>query len=132
MHDHLPFNNEMKTILIKLVILCLFINSCTSSAQNCTDLPEQFSTYTSAKKLVKSSSFRFDEYINTITSSWIRGATFYSCDSKTGFLIIKTDKKEYIHQGVPIDLWNGFKKSESYGSYYNRYIKGKYQLKLEI
>ena len=34
--------------------------------------------------------------------------------------------KEYAFYNVPNDIWVGFKNSESKGSFFSRYIKGKY------
>ncbi len=98
---------------------------------NCNELPAYFNNYKHALEKVKSASFKISDKINTYKSIWIRGASFYSCDSQTGFLIIETDKKEYIHQDVPINVWNNFKKAGSFGSYYSSNIKGKYKIKIK-
>mgnify|MGYP003813335161 FL=1 len=39
--------------------------------------------------------------------------------------------KEYVFYNVPNDVWNNFKNSESKGSYFSRYIKGKYVKKFQ-
>ncbi len=114
--------------LIPIFFLC-FINQC--YGQGCNKIPISFDSFEQATSLVKSSTFKIKESVNTMKSSWIRGATFYSCDSKKGFLIIKTDDREYIHQNVPINIWNGFKIASSFGSYYNNYIKGKFRLAIK-
>jgi hypothetical protein len=36
--------------------------------------------------------------------------------------------KSYIHKNVPIQVWNEFKKATSFGKFYNRNIKGVYQM----
>ncbi len=108
--------------------LCLTLYAC--SAQNCKDIPEIFTSYQQAKNLIHNSSFTYVDKLNTSNSSWIRGARFYSCDNKTGFLIIVTDKQEYAHQNVPVEIWNRFKSASSFGSFYNQNIKNRYRLKL--
>jgi len=79
---------------------------------------------------VESTSFLVTESANIARSSWIRGASYYSCDNLIGFLILKTDKQEYIYKGVPVEVWNDFKEASSMGSYYNKKIKGQYILHL--
>ena len=59
-----------------------------------------------------------------------KGASYYSCDGQTGYLIIETDKQPYIHAGVPSSAWNGFKIASSFGSYFDHNIKGRYRLNL--
>ena len=107
------------------ILLFLVISA---RAQNCNNLPKSFSSYEQATRLLKTSKFSFVEKVNTSESSWIRSAIFKSCDGKTGFLIIGTDKHPYIHQGVPVDLWLRFKQASSFGSFYNKNFKNRYKL----
>jgi hypothetical protein len=110
-----------------IAFLLLFIlHPCVG--QDCNKIPSSFSSYEQATNLVKSATFKIKESVVTSESSWIREATFYSCDSKKGFLIIKTDRGENIHQNLPIEIWKGFKSASSFGNYYNNYIKGNYQI----
>lgn len=115
--------------LIAFVLIVVLFSSCND--KNCNQLPNSFNNYRQALKEVKSAKFEINDKINTSKSSWIRGASFYSCDLQTGYLIIKTDKKEYIHQDIPIEVWNNFKKADSFGRYYSRNIRGKYKIKIE-
>jgi hypothetical protein len=114
-------------VLSSLITVLCFQNL---QSQDCSQIPLSFSSYGQATSLVKSSTFKIKETLDTSKSSWIRGATYYSCDSKKGFLIIKTDDREYIHQNVPIEIWNSFKNASSFGSSYNANIKNKYRLVL--
>jgi len=111
-----------------LLILITATLQSTIYGQDCSKLPTTFTSYDQATSLVKNSVFRLKETVDTSKSSWIRGATFYSCDGVKGFLILKTDSHEYIHQNVPIDVWRGFKQADSFGSYYNANIQGNYRL----
>ncbi len=79
---------------------------------------------------IRSASFRIAEEQNTDESSWVRGAEFYSCDGATGFFILRTDDREYIHVDVPVAVWQGFKDASSFGTYYNANIKRRYRLGL--
>jgi hypothetical protein len=98
----------------------------------CKDLPASFKSYTEAISKIKEAKFKIKESANTSGSSWVTSANFYSCDGESGFLIYTTNKGyEYIHQGLPISIWNGFKNASSKGSYYNANIKRRYQLRIE-
>ena len=111
-----------------IVFCCLLVASC--NGQDCNKLPTTFSSYDQAIELVKNSSFLFEDEANASNSSWITGANFYSCDKVTGFLIIKINQREYIHQDVPIRVWLDFKSAESKGKFWNARIKQIYNLKL--
>lgn len=117
----------IKKLLLFNAMLLLY--SC--SWKNCSELPETFASYNDAAEKIANTSFMLSESINTSKSSWIRNAKYKSCDGKTGFLLIKTDQKEYIHKGVPLEIWKDFKNSDSYGSFYSGSIKGSYQLYLK-
>ena len=107
------------------------IENTTQENTSCQNLPEIFENYEDAHSKIHKTKFYFIENLNTSKSSWIRGASYFSCDGKFGFLSIYTDKKEYIHQNVPIELWNSFKQAESFGRFYNKHIKHKYHLKIK-
>jgi hypothetical protein len=116
----------MKNIIYILISSVLL--SCNS--KNCAEIPSKFKTYEQAISEIKNSNFEFQEEA-TKSSSWIEEANYYSCDMKTGFLIIETSKQEYIHKDVPIKVWEEFNNSTSLGKYYNRNIKNRFQLYLE-
>ncbi len=115
-------------ILLFLLSLTLFL-SC--QGQSCRDLPVHFATYEEANAKVRAANFPVKETANTSGSSWIRGAEYYSCDSKQGYFILVTDKKSYIYDGVPVNIWKNFKAAQSKGGYYNSNIKGRYKLHLK-
>lgn len=97
---------------------------------NCQQLPTKFSSYYEAVKIVRETNFKLEESVNTEKSSWIKKASYYSCDGHSGFFILETGGKSYIHSGMPIEIWKDFKNAESLGSYYDKNIKHKYLLKL--
>jgi hypothetical protein len=115
--------------LIFALILFVFSNNSTNNL-NCNQLPTQFSSYEQAKNLVKTATYKYTESIKTPQSSWIIGASYYSCDGIKGYFILKTNGKEYIFQDLPKDKWLKFKNANSHGEYYNQNIKGRYNLKL--
>lgn len=113
--------------LIIISLLSVVVLSC--NAQDCNKLPVSFLSYSQAITLVQSSTFKVQEAANTSSSSWITSANYYSCDGKTGYLIYTTIQgSQYIHQGVPVGVWDEFKKAQSKGSYYNDFIKHRYLL----
>lgn len=117
---------------MKKIILCLllFQHYTVYGQIDCSKLPNSFSTYKEAESKILSAKFAFSDNVNTSKSSWVRGASFYSCDKKIGYFIIKTDKRNYIYKNLPISIWNSFKNANSFGSYYDRNIKNRYQLYL--
>jgi hypothetical protein len=112
----------------QLMFLLLFISSSAFAQVDCNALPINFTSYSDAVLKIKNAKFNFTENINTSRSSWVRGASYYSCDGKVGYLIIKTDRQNYIHKNLPITLWNGFKNANSFGTFYDRYIRNRYRL----
>ena len=107
------------------------VNEASDAAGNgCADLPASFSSYSEAMDQIRSASFRIAEEQNTNESSWVRGAEFYSCDGASGFFILHTEDREYIHTAVPAAVWQGFKGASSFGTYYNTNIKRRYRLVL--
>lgn len=103
----------MKAIIWLLCLQTLFFY-CTG--QDCSQMPSHFPSYDAATSFVKKAHFKFKDEVNTSKSSWIRSASFYSCDGKTGYFIFGTDRQEYIHAGMPIEIWKEFKNSKSISS----------------
>jgi hypothetical protein len=111
-----------------IFIFFLFITSC--SKKNCSEINPNFTSYNNAIEVVQNSSFAIEEKVNT-DSSWIDSIEYYSCDEASGYLIVNTKKgKSYIHENVPIQVWNGFKNADSFGRFYNQNIKGNYYLEI--
>lgn len=116
----------MRFIYTTIFIFSLFLSI---NAQTCHDLPESFKSYNQALSKIESATFLIKESVDCSESSWIQSSTFYSCDGRTGFFILRTKEgQEFIHQNVPIGIWKQFKNVSSFGSFYNSNIKGKYQL----
>lgn len=112
---------------IILLVSFLFIFGC-SQKRSCENLPSSFNSYKEAHEIIKNTKFNHIDEVNTSKSSWIKGAKFYSCDNNFGFFILKTGKQDYIYQNLPRDIWDDFKNAESFGRFYNKKIKNRYQL----
>jgi len=118
-----------KTILLFALLIFITITSC--GGNNCKELPISFSNYNKAQEIVLSSSFKLTDVADVSGSSWITSAKYYSCDGLLGFLVIKTGNRTYVHQDMPIEVWESCKKADSKGSFYSRNIRGNYRLKLD-
>lgn len=118
---------------MKILILFLLINlSAFGQSYNCSNLPKKYNSYESAIKIIQSASFEYKDYSHQFSSSWIGSIAYFSCDKKSGYLIIRAHNgKSYIHQRVPINLWQGLKSAKSKGSYYSNNIRGNYLFKLK-
>lgn len=110
------------------LILIIIVLSC--SRNDCENLPTTFDTYDEAKSQIENANFNYEEEVNTNRSSWIKSAKYYSCDNRTGFLILETENKNYIYQNVPFNIWKGFENATSYGRFYNEFIKYKFPLNI--
>lgn len=115
---------------LKLLFVCglFFTKTSLCSAQDCESLSQHFTSYSQAVYIVEHYSFKFSESVNTSSSSWVQSAHYYSCDGYTGYLVLYAKGQAYIHQNVPVDLWNEFKNAVSFGGFYNENIKGRFQL----
>lgn len=118
-------------IAVSYCLLVLFI-AISCKAQNCKDVPKTFKSYAEAELVIKKTAFTYVDQVSTSKSSWIKEGKYYSCDGKTGFFVLVTKAgRTYLFQDMPINTWRAFKKADSYGGYYNQYIRDKYQLKIE-
>lgn len=115
----------MKKIIAFLVFIII-----TSCGNNCAEIPNSFSNFDQAKKIVLSSNFKLTDKADVFGSSWITSAKYFSCDGLSGFFVIETGNRTYIHQDMPYEVWENFKNADSKGSFYSRSIRGYYQLKL--
>lgn len=97
---------------------------------DCYEIPEYFNSYYEAHNIIFNANYNFTDYIDTYRSSWIRSAGYLSCDGYYGFLFIQTDNNYYIHQNVPVDYWYGFRDANSYGGFYNYYLRDNFRLKI--
>ncbi len=120
---------KIRLLFSIFLILSLFTISY-SQKEGCKQLSKQFETYDKAVDKIKSTQFKIEESANTSKSSWIKNASYFSCDGQTGFFILKTSKKEYLYADLPYQVWKEFKDAESFGRYYNANIRDKYNLNL--
>jgi len=67
------------------------------------------------------------EELDTSKSSFIRGAWY---DEDNDYMIINLDGTYYQYCGMLNRTWASFKTADSFGSHYNKYIKGEYDCRL--
>lgn len=116
----------------KTILLFLFLIPFVACSQtNCNNLPKTFNSYDQALYEVKSAKFSYVDKVNTVGSSFVTGASYYSCDGQYGFLIIGLNNRQYIHKDLPIKVWLSFKSASSFGTFYNQNIRNKYRLTLQ-
>lgn len=118
-----------KFLLTTCIFVTIFFVAC-STKNKCDQLPQHFLTYDDAVTKIKSANFKIQEDANTSKSSWIKAASFYSCDGNSGYFIIETAGKEYLYAEMPYSIWTEFKNAQSFGNYYNRNIKNRYTFTL--
>ena len=119
---------KIKLILVLTFTFSLLFSNC--RRKNCEQLSNNFGTFNEAINKIKSTRFRIEEEVNTSRSSWVKWASFYSCDGNYGYFILKTDKEEYLYSGMPYIIWQQFKDASSFGVFYNEKIKHQYILQL--
>lgn len=135
----------MKKTIFLLVILLL--TSCNNSfneevvvrektderATEYSDTIQNFSSYDEAVDYIENSNEYTHESVDTSKSSYVNSADYYYLATEDkGYAIFKLKGKKYIHSDVPREVWEGFKKANSFGSYYNDFFKGNYQFNLII
>lgn len=117
--------------IITILFILIFLLSCNSSSNYCTNPVQQFTSIQEAEDIISESKFTYDYELRTPQSSWVRKAVYKSCDKQTGYLLYFTDKNNsYLHKNVPIEVWEGFKTANSKGNYINDYVKGRYRFSL--
>lgn len=118
----------IKLLQVLAISFLLFFSACKNV--NCDRLPQHYSSYQDAIEKIQNAHFKIEESVNTSKSSWVRGASFYSCDGISGYFILQTDEEDYVYANVPTEIWTGFKNADSFGTYYNQKIKHKYSFNL--
>ena len=63
------------------------------------------------------------EYQPTTGSSFVDGAWY---DRANAYMIIKLDSRYYHYCDLPEEVWASFGRADSFGSFYNAQIKGRY------
>ncbi len=111
-------------LLIALIFFGMYLNA---QEDNCLQLSDNWKTEKDAISRVENTTFATNDSVRP-SDSWVSNASYRSCDDEFGYLIIRGEKKTFIHQNVPKAIWISLKDARSVGGYYNFYIKNKYKL----
>ncbi len=68
------------------------------------------------------------EYKDTSKSSWIKGAWY---DGGKQYFLINLKGTMYHYCRFPVAMWVSFKTAGSFGGFYTRQIKGRYDCRLD-
>lgn len=112
-------------LIIALIFVGLYLNA---MEDNCTQISNNWKTEKEAISRIETTTFKTSESVRPDETSWMTSAHFYSCDDEFGYLIIKSNKKTFIHQDVPKSVWIALRDARSNGGFYNFYIKNKFKL----
>ncbi len=109
--------------IISLIFLGIYLNV---REDDCSEITEDWKSEKEAITQIENTPFYFSDSVASDNKSWIKSAKYYSCDEEFGYLLVKSEKKTFMHQKVPIVTWNLLKGAKSMGGYYNFYIKNKF------
>ena len=118
------------TRLILLVSLCfigIYLNADTDSCSNQSFI---WTSENEALKVLEQMKFKSTESILNEGDNWVQSAQFYTCNSQSGFLIVKTANSSKVHQGVPASLWEELKDAKCKSGFYSMNIKNKFKIDL--
>ena len=76
---------------------------------------------------IETTNYNYVETIMCNEASNIKIAQYYSCTKDRGYLIVKTDRKTYLHTDVPYGVWIDLKEAKSTSGYYNFYLKNRFK-----
>ena len=102
-------------------------SSLKSQKLSCEDMPDYFDNFEEVNNYIDRLDWQYKDEIN-IQNSWIFSAEYHSCDGNTGYFNMCTKNKCYVHDYVEINVWEDFKDSDDAGKYYQKYMKGVYQM----
>jgi hypothetical protein len=112
-------------LLITLIMIGLYLNA---QEFGCSNMSANWKSEKEAIRRIENTIFNSSESIVPDENSWMTSAHFYTCDNEFGYLIVKSEKKTFVHQDVPIVKWNALKGARAIGGFYNFYIKDLYKL----
>jgi len=115
----------MKNLLF-IFMVSFALLSC--GKKGCEKLQEKYTSQPEALKAIRAADFQVKDMHTTANSSSIKRIEYYSCDGEKGYLVVYNLSGDVIlHRDVPIDTWNGLKSAEFMRSYYNDFVKDKFQ-----
>jgi len=95
---------------------------------NCDSLKVNSYTIDEAITIIERTTFRYQQQFRISRTYGVMSARFFSCDGKSGYLIIKVDKRDYIYIDVPEPKWTSLISSTDINGFYEVEIKGIYEV----
>ena len=121
-----------------LIFLFLFITNLYGYAQEkynfkvapqkvtCDSLQIKGKTLEESLKLITTATFRSDQQFKLSRPTGLHQADYYSCDGKTGFLVVTIDDRSEICDAVPKSIWDAFWTTSDLESFYQEEVREKY------
>lgn len=98
------------------------------SNTNCHELPEMFTSQSQAINSIENATFRTRQTIKISRYQSPRSAVFYSCDGKTGYMIVDiNDKLREVYSNVPQEVWSQFINTNDPIGFYSANVKDKFK-----
>jgi hypothetical protein len=76
------------------------------SKTDCDSLRLDGLSFNEALETIANTSFRFQQKFKYSRLSGVQAGQFYSCDGKSGFLLLTVDKATTIYKDVPKTIWD--------------------------
>ncbi|UII32935.1 KTSC domain-containing protein [Fulvivirga ulvae] len=121
------------TIFLLLISICMQAQvehnfEMEPSNTNCHELPEKFDSPTNAINAIEKSTFRFTQSIKISRYHSPKAAFFYSCDGKTGYMIVDLkDGSREVYTIIPQEVWDEFANTNDPIGYYSTHIEKNYE-----
>lgn len=91
---------------------------------DCHLLPDSLLKMDSARFLIENATYRLKESITISRYYEPNSADYYSCDGKTGYLIVQESADHFkIFSKIPVDLWEAFTSTNDPIGFYKDKIK---------
>ncbi len=90
---------------------------------DCHKLPETFQDLVEAIRLIKASRFGYQQDFKTTRRSGLMEASYYSCDFKSGYLIVRFDGQDHLYTQIPVEMWEQFRQTADIDGFYLNKIK---------
>jgi len=95
---------------------------------NCDSLDITLLSLDEAILKVESSKFRFQQQFKISRTYGVMSAKYYSCNGKSGYLIMLVDKKDLMYLEVPKSVWDTLITSSDINAFYKSEIEESYEL----
>ena len=122
-----------RSLLILACIVGVFVDSTAQIKYNyivgpgnttCDSLVLNQDDFSSKLEKIENARWRYSQSMHLNRPHGLRRADFYSCDVKTGYLVLLIDDQTSIYQNVPVDLWKEFTESPDPDRFIADKIKG--------